>query len=51
MNRREIGMIVQGGGVIALLVTAIFVAKIQPLLALLALIGVGAVIVGHFIKG
>ena len=41
----------QPGGVVAIVVTAVFVAKINPLLALLAVVGIGAVIVGHFIKG
>ena len=51
MNRREIGMIVQGAGIIAVIVTAIFVSKMNPLLALLAGAGLVTFIVGHFIKG
>ena len=51
MNRKEIGMIVQGAGVIAVVVSAVFVSKFQPMLALLAVGGVVSAIVGHFIKG
>lgn len=51
MNRKEIGMIVQGAGVIAVVVSAVLVSKFQPMLALLAVVGIGSTVVGHFIKG
>jgi len=51
MNRKEIGLIVQGSGVTAVAVAGIMVAKINPIVAILALVGIGAVVVGHFIKG
>lgn len=51
MNRKEIGMIVQGAGIACVAVSAVFVSKIQPMLAILAVIGIGAFIAGHFIKG
>lgn len=51
MNRKEIGMIVQGSGVLAIVLAGVFVAKINPLLAVLAVVGIGAVVVSHFLKG
>jgi len=50
MNRKEIGLIVQGSGVLGIVVSLIFVAKINPILAILTILGVGTVIVGYFIK-
>jgi len=51
MNRKEIGMIVQGSGVLGIVVSLIFVSKINPVVAILAVLGLGTVIVGHYIKG
>jgi len=50
MNRKEIGLIVQGSGVLGIVVSLIFVSKINPILAIMAVLGMGAIIVGHFIK-
>jgi len=42
MNRKEIGMIIQGAGVIAVVVSAILVSKFQPVLAVVAVLGIGS---------
>ena len=49
MNRREIGMIIQGAGVIGVVAGAILVATVQPYVAGLIVGGVIAVIVGRVI--
>jgi hypothetical protein len=50
MNRPEIGLIVQGAGILITAVAMILLVRLQPVPVVMIVIGIGTFIVGHFIR-